>query len=649
MADEPNAMPNENTDESEESVFSADAQNSGLGKYKTVARYITAALAIILTTYQVYTCIFGLLPPLRHRSIHVGLITTMIFLLIACNRKTRPLGVMISSLLGALSLLSFSYIAVNYAGLLMRVGNPRQLDVIVGAVLVILVLVAIKQKLGWALPVICAMFILYALFGTYLPAAIAHRGYSVKRIVSQLAMGTEGIFGMVAGTSATYIFLFCLFGTFLDVSGASHFFMQLAIALTGRLRGGSAKIACLASGLFGMISGSAAANVMTTGTFSIPLMKKSGYKPEFAGAVEAVSSTGGQFMPPIMGAAAFIIAETLGKAYVEIATAALVPAILYYLTVWFTIDLRARRDNIGGIDGYTEIPKARVLLLRQGYMLLPLILLILFLTVFRWSAIRAGLYASGTLIILSMFRKESRFTPRKILEVFEKTAYSVLDVGIVCGTAGIIIGSLSLTGLGIKFSSLLVAIAGGNQIVLLVLAAVAGLILGMGMTTSSVYIILSVLVCPALVDMGIVPLVAHLFVFYFGILSNITPPVATASFAAASLAKTDAFKLGFVAWKLGLAGYILPFMFVYGNELCLMGSPLGIVKAIMTASFGIYALCCALEGYYLVKLGVLQRLLMGAAALLLIDTGFVTDILGIGCALSVMLPKYLANRKLKTA
>lgn len=617
-----------------------------LESYKKVVQSTAKVLAIAMTAFHVYTSLFGLLTPLLQRSIHIGFALTLIFLLATAKSEKIP-AVIFNSILSILSIVSYVYISIHHEDLLFHAAFPSIYETVFGVIAVILVLVAVKKRLGWALPIIGAVFILYALFGNYLGGAIAHRGYSVTRLASQLTMNTEGIFGLVAGTSATYIFLFCLFGCILEATGCSKFFMDFAIAIAGRRRGGAAKIACVSSGLFGMMSGSAVANVMTTGTFTIPLMKRGGYSAEFAGAVEAVSSTGGQLMPPIMGAAAFIIAETLSISYAKVAATALIPAVLYYVAIWIVVDLRAQKENISGAEGYSEIPKIGTLFKEQGFLALPFLALIFFLAVVQWSPMRAGLYSCGIAVVVSFFNKdkENRFSFKMLLQVFENTAYSVLDVAAVCACAGIIIGTLSLTGLGIKFSSLLVTLSGGHVILLLVFAAVAGIILGMGMTTTTVYIILSVLVCPALVQMGVTDLVAHLFVLYFGILSNITPPVATASFAASSLAQCNAFKLGFTAWKIGLSGYILPFMFVFSNELCMMGTPLMILKAVVTAFVGIYCLCCALECYYKKKLNVVQIVLMLAASLLLIDSDTITDLIGLACAALVVVPNYISVKR----
>lgn len=526
----------------------------------------------------------------------------------------------------------------------MRAPFPETIDVVIGTLVTIVVLEATRRELGWAIPLLAIIFIVYAIFGNLIPIRqIAHRGYSFTRVITNLAQASEGIYGQVLGVSATYIFLFVLFGAFLEYSGASQFFVDLSLALFGKSRGGPAKVGTVASGLFGMVSGSAVANVMAVGPFTIPMMTRLGYAPKFSGGVISVAGTGGQFMPPIMGAAAFIIAETLSVPYMAIVKAAFIPAVLYYVALWFIIDIRAQKDKIKTLPE-DEIPDWKKILFSGAYLALPVILLIYFLAIARWSPIKAGFWSIISLIVISSIKKETRLTPRKFLIVLSEGAMGALNVAIICATAGIIIGVLSLTGLSLKFSQLLVMLSMGIKPILLVLTMVAGLILGMGMTTTSVYIVLSVLVAPALTKMGVSPIAAHLFVFYFGILSAITPPVATASYAAASITKTSPSELGFEGWRIGLAGYIIPFMFIYSPTLLMEGPVLSIVQSIFTSLVGIYALSAAIEGYLHGKLNIVFRVLLAGAALLLIDSGTLTDIVGAGVFVAI----YLFRRGFRT-
>lgn len=619
---------------------------TNLEKMKKTTTQITKWIAIGMSIFHFVTAAIGSLPTMQQRSVHVGLTLILIFLQGSIKEDTKTGKYIFNIVLTFLALTCSAYTLFNWYGLAMRVAFPQTLDLVMGGILVVLVLDATRRKLGWALPILSIIFILYGLFGNYLPASIGHRGYSIARIVGQLSMATEGIYGTVAGVSATYIFLFVLFGSLLEYSGAATFFIDLATGIFGKTRGGSAKVATIASCLFGMVSGSAVANVMAVGPFTIPMMERMGYSKRFSGAIISVAGTGGQFMPPIMGAAAFIISETLGVPYIKVALAALIPGILYYAALWFIIDLRSRKVGIEGLAD-DEIPDWKEVIKNGFYLAFPFVLLVVFLAVFRWSPIKSGFWSIVSIIAVSWVKKETRMGLKEILNAFEKGAYGALEVAVVCASAGIIIGLLSLTGLGLKFSGVLVAIAGGSKIILLILTALAGLILGMGMTTTSVYIILSVLVAPALVDMGVAPLAAHLYVFYFGILSAITPPVATASFAAASVAKTEPFALGFAAWKIGLAGYILPFMFIYNQELIFVGTPLAIIKVFITSLIGIYALSAAIEGFIYDKIHILGRVLLAVGAILLIDSRLLTDTAGLLLLGFIGVSSYMRMKKNK--
>lgn len=611
---------------------------------KQITTKITSIIAIAMSLFHFVTSAMGSLPTMQQRSVHVGFALMLIYLQSAIKKETNKFKYVTNMILVLFSLTCSIYILLNWYGLAMRVAFPMTTDLIIGAILIVLVIEGTRRKLGLALPIIASIFIIYGFVGAYLPPSIGHRGYSIARIVGQLTMATEGIYGTVVGVSATYIFLFVLFGALLEFSGAAKFFIDLSTAFFGKTKGGSAKVATVSSCLFGMVSGSAVANVMAVGPFTVPMMTRVGYTNRFSGAILSVAGTGGQFMPPIMGAAAFIISETLGVPYVNVALAALIPGFLYYAAIWFIIDLRSSKMGIKGLDP-EDIPDWKEVVKNGFYLALPFIMLVVFLAILRWSPIKSGFWSIIAVVAVSWVKKETRMGFKEITNAFEKAAYGALDVAIVCATAGIIIGMLSLTGLGLKFSSLLVAIAGGNKVILLMLTAIAALVLGMGMTTTSVYIILSVLVAPALVNMGVPPLAAHLYVFYFGILSAITPPVATASFAAASVAKEEPFALGFAAWKIGLTGYILPFMFIFNEELLFVGSFLTILKAVVTSLIGIFALSTAIEGYFHGNLNILKRIVLFAAAILMIDSGLMTDLSGLILLAVVYVPKIIANKK----
>lgn len=610
--------------------MSSSQPEQNISKYFRLVIMLTAFLAICLSVFHFATSAVGSLPTMQQRSVHLGLVLALIFLeSITKRREASKLINSIDLIFAITSLVVCFYALVNWYDMLMRVAFPATLDIVIGTLLIILVLEATRRKLGMAIPIIAILFIFYAIWGHLIPIhAIAHRQYPYWRLISYLTMATEGIYGKVLGVSATYIFLFVLFGAFLEKTGASRFFIDLSLALFGTSKGGPAKVGTVASGLFGMVSGSAVANVMAVGPFTIPMMTRLGYPAKFSGGITSVAGTGGQFMPPIMGAAAFIIAETLSIPYMSVVKAAFIPAVLYYAALWFIIDIRATRDNIKTLAS-DEVPDWKVILVKGFYLAIPLILLVYFLAIARWSPIKSGFWSIVSLMFVSSLKKETRMDWKTFLKAFEAGALSALSVAIICATAGIIIGVLSLTGLSLKFSNLLITISFGIKPLLLILTMIAGLILGMGMTTTSVYIVLSVLVAPALVKMNVQPIAAHLFVFYFGILSAITPPVATASYAAASITKSSPTALGFEGWRIGLTGYIIPFMFIYNPALLFEGSPFVLIQSIVTAFLGIYFLAVAIEGYCMVEVNWLLRGAFGLAALLLISGGFVTDIIGV--------------------
>lgn len=618
--------------------------SSAMDKIKRAAVNVSFVIAVCMSLFHVITAAGGALPTMQQRSVHLGFALMLVFLQKACEKKTRAVTFWVLAAVCVMTVVTTLYILKNWFDMAMFAAAPRQIELILGSFITIAVLYATYLRLGPAMPVIAGVFIAYAFLGSYMPQVISHRGYGLKRIVAQLLMSTEGIYGTVLGVSATYIFLFVLFGALLEYSGAAKFFIDLATALFGHKQGGSAKVATVSSCLFGMVSGSAVANVMAIGPLTVPMMQREKYTNRFAGAVLSVAGTGGQFMPPIMGAAAFIIAETLGIPYIEVALGALIPAVLYYAAIWFIIEIRSNHEKITPMKK-EELPDWKKVLANGAYLSLPFILLVVFLAVVRWSPIRSGFWAIISMIVVSWFKKATRMGPKELFEAFKRGAFGSLDVAVVTATAGIVVGMLSMTGLGLKFSSLLLSLSGGNLIVLLVLTAVAGLILGMGMNTTSVYIILSVLVAPALVKMGVPALAAHLFVFYFGILSCITPPVALASFAAAGVAKDAPMPLGFAAWKIGLSGYILPFMFIFNQELLFQGSAISIVKATITGLIGIFALSCALEGHFRARLNLVSRVLLGGAAICLIDSGILTDFIGIGVVIGFLLPNYMKAKK----
>ncbi|HEX6112404.1 MAG TPA: TRAP transporter fused permease subunit, partial [Geminicoccaceae bacterium] len=515
------------------------------------------------------------------------------------------------------------------------VDDPTTADLVLGYALVVLVLEATRRVVGIALPATAAFFILYALsLGQQNPLIL----------IDQLYLTTEGIFGIPAGVSATYVILFIIFGALVERTGTGRLFMDFALALTGHQVGGPAKVACITSGLFGTVSGSAVANVMTTGTFTIPLMRRIGYRPSFAGSVEAVASTGGQIMPPIMGAAAFVMAEFLGVSYLQVAASALIPAVLYFLAVFMSVHFEARRTGMQGLPR-ADLPHLGSVLKERGHLFLPLLIIIGVLLA-GYSAPYAALCGIVSVIPTALLRRTSRadISLMTVIDGLIAGARNTVAVALACACAGIVVGVITLTGLGIDFTSVVLAAAQNTLILALLLTMAAGIILGMGMPTTPAYIVQVALLVPAIVKLGIPVEAAHMFAFYFAILSAITPPVALAVYAANSISGGGLWQTGVASLKLGATGYIIPFMFVFGPSLLMIGSWDRILLTTVTAVIGVVALAASLHGYFLRPTRLFERVLLFGGAIVLIKPGLVTDLIG-GAALATVV---LSQQAFKT-
>jgi len=484
--------------------------------------------------------------------------------------------------------------------------------------------------MGIAMPVIATVALLYAFYGRYMPEAIMHRGVSPQFMLSTIFLTTEGIWGTAMGVAANVIVYFMIFTSFLSVTGANDAFLNVANALVGKVRGGPAKIAVVGSAIVGTTTGSSAANVAATGGITIPLMKKLGYKPEFAAAVESAASAGGQIIPPILGTSAFIMAEVIGVPYATVMMAALIPAVIYYLSIFVMVDLEARKHGLAGLPE-EEVPVLREMLIKYWPVLIPLILLISLL-IARMTPGRAALFSLGMLIVASTFRKETRLNVKKFIQGLEFGSKDMAMITVVCGVAGIVIGVLARTGLGPRLAEIIVAMAGGNMIVLLLLTMLASLILGMGMPTVAAYILLALAVAPAIIREGINPLAAHFFVFYYGIFSAITPPVAIVSITAAGIAKSNVTQTCLLAVKLAAPAFILPFMFIYVPEMLMIPTGQSALYSILVISGVLVGTLCTilgLQGYYKCQMNVIQRLFFFIAAIMLITPEMMTSIVGL--------------------
>ncbi len=559
-------------------------------------------------------------------------------------KKASSLPFLVVDLILAALGFSFAiYIYFDYWEFIFRVGEPTNWDLFFGIVSIVLIFELTRRVVGWALLIIAFAFLAYCFFGQYLPVPFSHRGYDLERIATTLFMSKNGLFGVPMRVTTNFIYLFIAFGAFYEISGGTAFFIDLASALFGKLRGGPAKVSVAVSGMMGTISGSAVANTVTTGTLTIPLMKRIGFEPHVAGAIEATASTGGQLMPPVMGAAAFIMAEYLGVAYIEVCKAAVMPAVLYFLAIYSVVHFYSLKIGIKGLPE-NEIPSVKLVFRDKWMFTVPLVVLIVIL-IYGYSPRVAVLFSLVATVVMSFFRKESRMTPSKILEALAKAGYNCVMVVGACATAGIVIGVVLLTGMSGKITALVITLSAGSLILALPIVMFAAVLFGMGLPTVVCYVLLAATVAPSLVDLGVIPIAAHLYIFYFGMLCMVTPPVSFAAYAGAAIANADPMKTGWTAWTFALAGFLLPYMFVYNNSLLLMGPIINIAFAVLTAAIGVICLGSGIIGFFLEKTSAVERLLLFAAALLLIKTGFITDITGLICVLVVIFPQLKKRKK----
>jgi TRAP transporter 4TM/12TM fusion protein len=611
-------------------------KREAMSKTSRARSIIEKWVGVCLSAFVIYTMATMRMQELQQLSLFVGFSLALVFVhhpLLGQERDFVPFLV-IDLLLAALSFSFGLYIYFDYWDFIFRVGAPTGWDLFFGVITVVLILEATRRAVGTALLLIAFCFILYAFFGQLLPAPLSHTGYGIERIATTLFMSANGIFGIPLKVMTQFIFLFIAFGAFFEACGGTALFIDMASALFGKLRGGPAKIAVAVSGMMGTISGSAVANTVTTGTLTIPLMKGIGFEPHVAGAVEATASSGGALMPPVMGAAAFVMAEFLGVPYISICKSALIPAILYYLAIFSVVHFYSLKIGIRGLPP-EDIPSLKKVFYEKWLFTLPLVVLI-YVLVRGYSPRVAVLYSLFAIVAVSQFKKETRMNPSRIADALAKTAYSSIMVACACATAGIVIGVVLLTGMGAKITSLVLSLSSGHLAVALPITMLACLLFGMGLPTVVCYVLLAATVAPSIVDMGVVPLAAHLFIFYFGMLCMVTPPVSFAAYAGAAIAKADPMKTGWTAWTFALAGFLLPYMFVYNKSLLLMGSTANIVLATFTSIIGVICLGAAVIGYFVKETRLFERILLFAAAFLLIKPGLATDALGALCVAVVV-------------
>jgi TRAP transporter 4TM/12TM fusion protein len=599
------------------------------------AYYLIFTAALAMAAFQFYTAYVGSYTPMVQRGVHLAFGLGLIFLVYPARKKGRSGAFPVFDFILALfTAVVFIYAMVNFVEPTpIRLFSPTTADKIFGIAAIVLVLEGARRTTGNALPIVTLVFLVYAFWGQYIPGSFGHAGVKLRHLISVNYMQLDGIFGTPTGASAKTIFVLIIFGVTMLQLGGGDFLLKLSSALLGSTRGGPAKIAVVASALFATITGVGPANAAATGVFTIPLMKRVGYRSHFAAAVEAVASSGGQIMPPVMGIAAFLMAEILNISYLDVCIAALLPAMLYFIAVFLMVHFEAVRHDIKGLP--RESDENLWVILKSGWhYIVPLLVLIVFIGVYESSPQKAGFWAMLLLIgfyCIKQVARRERPAIMVVLKAIEKGVTSSLVVCAISAAVGIIISIINLTGIGLKLSTILVELAHGNLVVLLIITMVASLILGMGMTTVACYIIVSILAAPALVQMGILPIAAHLFVFYFGIMSAITPPVAMSSFVAAGIAGSPPMKTAWASFKLGLAAFILPYMFVYNPNLLLRGSVLNVSLAVLSALIGTMALSIAIQGSFLSRrsLGPLRRTLIFLGALSLIHSGMVSDLIGL--------------------
>ena len=608
-------------------------------------------IGIAMALFQLYYTIgYGVLEGSLLAAIFLSFALTMIFLLHPAVKPREGRGepvflLLVDLVLAACAIATSVYLYFNYEELQERMAYIDEVPaqaVALAYILVGLSLEATRRMTGLPLFTVAIAFFAYFLWGDHLPALIRHNGATLENIAENMYLTGEGVYGIPIMLACSTLFAFMMFGAFLEGSNMSSIFMDLAYRLTRKSQGGPAKVAIFASALFGTISGSSAGNVYTTGVFTIPLMKKCGYQPHFAGAVEAVASTGGQIMPPVMGAAAFMMAELCGVSYLEVAKAALLPALLYSLALWVMIHFEARRRGLGLISSEL-VPSLRSILGRL-YFLAPLAILVAVMIDGRSAAICANM-ATGSILLLSFLRRDTRFTLKRLFDTLYAAAASSLMVVACCAASGIVVGVINYTGIGFKFINVLTGLADGHLFIMLLLLMVTSFILGMGMPTTPAYIVVATLGAPALIRMGLAPLVAHMFCFYYAILSFITPPVCVAAYAGANIAEADPMKTGFTSMKLGVVAFIVPVMFVYEPSLLWQGSLLSSATATVTAVIGVIGLSGALQNWLLRTCTLPERLLLLIGGLSLFYPGLITDLIGFACMGFVITCQHMRNRK----
>ena len=616
-----------------------EVEQSGMSK---IIRGALTGLCILVSLFHIFVAVDASISVVQQRVIHVMAILLLYFL--TTMDKTASTSKWRTAVNGALFLLicvvAVYFIKGNTLAALSKrgVSGITQIDMVFGIILIVAVLYVGWRSVGAALTILSVVFLAYAFFGRSMPDIIAHKGYSIKKITDYVAWTSESIFGSCIGASVSFVALYIIFGELLNSFGAGQFFIDIAYALTGRMKGGPAEASVVSSALMGSINGSAVANVVTTGTFTIPLMKKVGYSPEFAGAVEAVASTGGQILPPVMGAAAFVMADLTGIPYSTIIIAAIVPGLLYYVSLGLAVYLQACKKGLDSEEA-SRLPVVKDVLKNGWYHAIPILVLIVALLAFGLSPNTSAIYAMVCLLaigIVNTLRNEKRLPIKEVLEALISAAKTTVPVAIACACAGVVIGIVSMTGIGVKFTTIVFRLSGGNLFAMMLMIMIACIIMGMGLPSTAAYIIAAAIGAPALIQAGIPLIAAHLFVFYFAIMSFITPPVAMSAYAASGIAKSSAGKTGLLAFMLGLAGFVIPFFYAYRPALLLVGAPVAeAVWCVIVATLATVNMAVAVIGYVNRPLNPAIRVVLGVAAFLLALPMTWGDIAGIVISLAI--------------
>ncbi len=605
-------------------------------------------VGLAMSFFHIWVLTIRAIDPWYFRTMHVVFSGLLVFALVPGWKSKRMDRLPIVDIILMLMLVvPAAYIFIEFDEWIYRVGvMPETWDFIMSFMFVIAVWEMARRASGWPLAILAALFILYGHFGNYMPGLFYHKGYDWDRMITYM-FSLDGILGLPILASAHYIFLFVLFGAFVDSSGAGRFFVDFARCIAGRARGGPAKVSIVSSALIGTASGSSVANVVVDGVLNIPMMKASGYRGAVAGAIEAMNSTGGQIVPPVMGAGAFLMAEILGVPYPKVALAAVIPAFFYFGAAYFMIDFYSASIGLKGLKK-EELPVFHKIMLDKGYLLIPIIALLVSLMVLMYSPYRSAMVGIITLIIVSWVRASTRMGFKKIVEVLSKGARGSMEIAATCAAAGIIVGVLTQTGLGQKFAMIIFNYSAGNLYLALFFTMVIAIVLGMGMPTTAAYAICASVLAPALIQLNVPDIAAHLFIFYFACLSALTPPVALASFAAAAIANAKTWEVGWQGMRFAIAGFIIPYMFVLGPAMVLEGTAFEIVMVVITGTLGIMALAASVQNWMLTRCLTWERVVLAVAAITLIKPGWLTDLVGFSL-MAVVVVLQLARRRKKAA